>query len=152
MTLDKRITRLEEKRRERSASAQDRHGHRNLIIVRRASGECPRFNRVQQLRAERLAAADAHYCRILLERYDRKDANKWVRRGSHGHSMTLFNLLRGSSRQPVIERLCQLHGLDTSMAEQIIERAKQSGRIELTEEIICLLKAAPSRSTSPISR
>ena len=141
MTLDKRITRLEDKRRERSAWAQDRHGHRNLIIVRRASGECPRFNRVKQLRAERLAAADAHYCRILLERYDRKDANKWVRRGSHGHSMTLFNLLRGSRRQAVLERLCQLHGLDTDVGEEIIERAKQSGRIELAEEIVGSLEA-----------
>jgi hypothetical protein len=54
--------------------------------------------------------------------------------------MTLFNLLRGSGRQLVIERLCELHGLELSMAEEILERAKQSGRVDLAQEIVCFFE------------
>ena len=148
-TLDRRIKRLEAKHLKHleTEPVSDNTHPGALMSMKRLLGECPRYNRAKQLRAERLADGNIDYCRRMLERLDRQDARELTRLESRdeigkGSDRTIYDVIRRMSRQPIVERLGELHGMDMNAAEQIVDRSVCSGGEELAVEILSLFAEA----------
>ena len=99
----------------------------------RLRGEDARFNRVESLRAERLASGDARYCKKLLERFDRQAEKS---RGSLDPIDLLGQMIGLMIRLPVVERLCEIYGVEVNEAEKIIREAQESGSEPLAAQIL----------------
>ena len=140
-TLDRRVSRLEARRLnapETEPNSDDVHPG-VWIRMNRLSGKNPRYNRVESLRSERLATGDVDYCRRMLERQDRQDLSELS--GFNPRSVenretheALFRVCQVMARQPIVERLCALHGFDEGEAEARITRAQTVAEAQGFEE------------------
>ena len=136
-TLARRINRLESRRfttPETALMSDDAHSGL-WIAIRRATGDDPRYNRVQLLRSERLAIGDVDYCRRMLERQDRRDLSKLAKIDLENHENretheVSFKLLQVMERQPIVARLCALYGFDEREAEDRITRAQAAAEAQ----------------------
>ena len=129
--LDRRIRRLEAKPLNApKTEPKSVYVHPGVRIrMDRLLGKNLRYNRVERLRSERLASADFNYCRKMLERLDRQDFREFseINSGYHENRETheaVFNLVQVMARQPIVERLCTLYGIDEEEVEDRITRAQ----------------------------
>ena len=116
------------------AVRQDSDVHPGMFLrLSRLRGEDARFNRIKSLRAERLASGDASYCTKILERFDRQAEKP---RGGLDPLDLLEQMTGRMIRRPVVERLCEIYGVEVNEAEKIIREADESGSEPLAAQIL----------------
>ena len=150
--IERRVSRLEARMSKLPVEPKtgDREEDRGVLIkMGRLMGEDARYNRVQEIRAERLDVADVSYCRKILERWDRQDANEMSKPLPPEYTPPEFQAAMDSfyqviNRLPIVRRLCVLHWMDQEEAENLIKNAQNCGEPSLAQAILGELQKAKS--------